>query len=218
MKSNLKKEIICSYKAGDWFDRIPFAHLCDGGITAINVDRRFGKSTFIANAAKKLLSQDMADNINVECGNRSHAKHMTEVFKKVLGNNFEAPYPQITTVKRINIRPDGSGCTFEPQDKRRTVTFIDEFTHVATDYEMRKILTSEFSADAQTWILLDTSYESSIDMEDKNPFVGLLEMPFVRSYEIVGRIPEDVIAYYSNYQKQAIKMRQKAFSITCFTC
>ena len=211
MNNCLKKKIICSYKAGDWYDRIPFTHFCDGGITAINVDRRFGKTTFIANATKEILSQNIADHINVECGNRSNAKYMEMTFKKVLGNDFKALYPQ------ISIRPDGSGCMFEPQDKRRTVTFIDEFTHVATDYEMRKILTSELSADAQTWVLLDTSYEGSTDMKDKNPFAGLLEMPFVRTYEVVGRIPEECLAYFTDEEQQVIKRRQKAFCLQCFT-
>lgn len=211
MNNNLEKEIICSYKAGDWFDKIPFANLCDGGITAINVDRRFGKTTFIAVAVAKILSQNMADCINVECGDRSHAKHMKMTFQKVLGNNFEALYPQ------VNIRPDDSGCTFEPQDKRRTVTFIDEFMHVATGYDLHKILASEFNADAQTWILLDTSYEVSVNLKDKNPFVGLLEMPFVRSYEIVGRIPEECLAYFNDKQQQVIKIRQEAFPTVSFT-
>ena len=206
-----KKEVIYTFKAGDWFDKIPFANLCDGGITAINVDRRFGKTTFIANTTKEILSQNIADHINVECGNRSHAKHMEMTFKKVLGNDFKALYPQ------INIRPDGSGCTFEPQDKRRTVTFIDEFMCVATDYEIRKILSSELNADAQTWILLDTSYEASVDLKDKNPFVGLLEMPFVRSYEVVGRIPEECLAYYSDEKQQVIKKRQEVFPAVSFT-
>jgi len=211
MNNCLKKKIICSYKAGDWFDRIPFTHLCDGGITAINVERRFGKSTFIVNTVKKILLKDMADHIIIECGDRSHAKYMKMTFKKALVDNFEALYPQ------ISIRPDGSGCTSEPFDKRRKITFIDEFTFAATEREMRKILSSELNADAQTWILLDTSYEGSTDMKDKNPFVGLLEMPFVRSYEVVGRIPEECLAYYSAEQQQVIKKRQKAFPAVNFT-
>jgi hypothetical protein len=205
MDKNLKKEVILSYEAGDWFDKIPFTNLCDGGITAINVDRRFGKSTFIVNAVKKILLQNMADYINVECGDRNRARYMKMIFKKVLGDNFEALYP------RISIRPDGSGCTFEPFDKRRTVTFVDEFIFVATEHEIRKILASELNADAQTWILLDTSYEASRKLESKNSFAGLLEMPFVRSYEIVGRIPEECLAYYSDEQQQVIEERLKAF-------
>ncbi len=208
MSDCLKKEVICSYKAGNWFDKIPFAHLCDGGITAINVDRRYGKTTFIANAAKKILSQDMADIIIVECGNRNRVNLIKTVFREVFGDNFEKQYPQ------IEIRPHGNRAL----SKRRTVIFIDDFLYTATDDDIHEILKSELINDAQTWILLDTSYEASTDMKDKNPFVGLLEMPFVRSYEVVGRIPEDIIAYYSDYQQQAIKMRQKAFSITCFTC
>lgn len=206
MNNCLKKEIICSYKPGDWFDRIPLAHLCDGGITAINVDRRFGKSTFVANAAKKILSQDMADIIVVECGGKNRIKLMKTVFKEVFGDNFEKQYPQ------IEIRPHGNRAL----SKRRTVIFIDEFSYTATDDDIHEILKSELISDAQTWILLDTSYEGSTDMKDKNPFAGLLEMPFVRTYEVVGRIPEECLAYYSDEQQQAIKKRQEAFHLQCF--
>lgn len=204
MNKKLEKEIICSYKAGDWFDKIPLAHLCNGGITAINVDRRFGKSTFIANAAKKILTQNMADIIIVECGDRNRVKLMKAVFREVFGDNFEKQYPQ------IDIRPYGDRI-LSGIGKRRTVIFIDEFSYTATDDDIREILKSEFISDAQTWILLDTSYEGSTNMKCKNPFVGLLEMPFTRSYEIVGRIPEECLAFYSDEQQQVIKKRQEVF-------
>ena len=211
MSDCLKKEVICSYKAGDWFDKIPFANLCDGGITAINVDRRFGKSTFIAQAVKKILAQDMADNIVIDCGYIARAKHMEKSFKEVLGDDYKKQYPQ------IDIIPNEQHVITCCSDKRRTVTFIDEFQSAATTRDVCYIIKSEITADAQTWIILGTSYEGSIDIKEKNPFAGLLEMPFVRSYEVVGRIPEDCLAYYSDEKQQVIKKRQEAFPVVSVT-
>lgn len=211
MNNNLEKEVICSYKAGDWFDKIPFANLCDGGVTAINVDRRFGKSTFIANAVEKILSQNMADMITIDCGYPSHAKCMDAALKKKLGDDYHKRYPQ------IEILPNEENMITCFSDRRRTVTFIDEFQHTATDLDVCNILASEIKADASTWVILGTSYEASTGMKKKNPFAGLLEMPFVRSYEIVGRIPEDVIAYYSDEKQQVIKKRQEVLPAVRFT-
>jgi hypothetical protein len=211
MNSNLEKEIICSYEAGDWFDKIPFANLCDGGVTAINVDRRFGKSTFIANAVEKILSQNMADMITIDCGYLSHAKYMDAAIKERLGDDYHKRYSQ------IEILPNEENIAIGCSDKRRTVTFIDEFQHTATNLDVCNILKSEIDADASTWIILGTSYEASTSMKEKNPFAGLLEMPFVRSYEIVGRIPEDCLAYYSDEKQQVIKKRQEAFPTVSFT-
>ena len=127
MNSNLKKEIICSHKAGDWFDRIPLAHLCDSGITAINVDRRFGKTTFVAHAVKKILAQNMADNIIIECGYVSFARYMEQCLKEVLGDDYKERYPQ------IDIRRKEQNLATCYSNKRRTVTFIDEFPYTVTD-------------------------------------------------------------------------------------
>lgn len=210
MNKKLEKEIVCSYKAGDWFDRIPLEHLCDSGITAINVDRRFGKSTFIAHAVKKILTQNMADSVIVECGDRNRVNLMKAVFREVFGDNFEKQYPQ------IDIRPHGDRI-LSGMSKRRTAIFIDEFPYTATNDDIHEILKSKFISDAQTWILLGTSYETSHKLENKNPFAGFLEMPFVRTYEVVGRIPEEYLAYYGDEEQQVIKKRQEAFRIQCFT-
>ena len=211
MIDNLKKEVICSYGAGDWFDKIPFANLIDGGVTAINVDRRFGKTTFIANAVKKILSKGMADHIVIKCGCIVHTKFMEENLKKVLGDDYKKRYPQIDVV------PNEQNMITWCSDKRRTVMFIDEFASAATTQDVREILESEITTDAQTWIILGTSYEGSLDIKEKNPFAGLLEMPFVRTFEVVGRIPENCLAYFDEKRKQIVKMRQEVFPTVSFS-
>ena len=211
MNDNLKKEVICSYGAGDWFDKIPLANLIDGGITAINVDRRFGKTTFIANAVKKILSQDLADHIVIKCGYIVHAKFMEKTLKEVLGDDYKKQYPQ------IDIVPNEQNTITWCSDKRRTVTFIDEFAIAATTQDVCDILESEITTDAQTWVILGTSYEGSLDIKEKKPFVGLLEMPFVRTFEVVGRIPENCLAYFDEKRKQIVKMRQEVFPTVSFS-
>jgi hypothetical protein len=210
MSNCLEKQVICSYGAGDWFDKIPLANLIDGGITAINVDRRFGKTTFIANAVKKILSQDMADHIVIKCGYIVHSKFMERTLKEVLGDDYKKQYPQ------IDIVPNEHNMITLCSDKRRTVTFIDEFASAGTTQDVRDILESEITADAQTWVILGTSYEGSLDIREKNPFVGLLEMPFVRTFEVVGRIPENCLVYFDEKRKQIIKMRQEVFPTISF--
>ena len=195
-----KKEVIYSYKPGDWFERIPLYALCGGGLTAINVDRRFGKTSFVVDAVQRILDLDLLTRINIYCLNRLQAELMEKRLHDELGKDSEDC--------RIRIFPNPEYVRGIRHDKRGCVNIIDE--NVCFDTHIRNAIKSELLEEPDTWIFLGTAYTYGHG-QTKNAFAGLLEMPFVNSFEVVGKIPDEVISYLPKSDQKAIKERYETY-------
>lgn len=200
----MQKNVIYSYEPNDWFDQIPLGALCGGGLTAINVDRRFGKTCFVTEVVKRILEMRLSTSINIYCLNFVQAELMKKRLHE-LGKDSENGH--------IQIFPNPSVASYAydamSHNKRGCINIIDE--DVCSDTHIRRAIKSELFEGPDTWIFIGTSYEYGCG-RTKNAFAGLLEMPFVKSFEIVGKIPDEVMNYLSIRERKAIKERYEVYS------
>lgn len=196
----LDKNVIHSSKPCDWFEKIPQKCIYRTGITAINCDRRYGKTSFIVYLINKVIDDGILDKISI------YVKYISQkiIIEKMINE-------KIPEEKRNRV-------VIDIQTSENDSCYIDltsDVLHIVDDAEclqtkVESAIYNHYNKYPGTWIILGTSYEGESGIK-KSPFKGILEMNFVNTYEVVGKIPEEVKEYLPETKIREIEARQQLF-------
>lgn len=196
MINKSKKEVIESFSPGDWFDKIPPGVLCNSDITAINVDRCYGKTRFIVESIGHILKYDLADYIQIDTGFEIRTKIINKMITEKYGEEFRGKNRIEVFPKKYKLRSyGGKGVTIFIDDAESQPDIVDD------------AITGAIRGRGSTYVLLGTSYSESHTKLEKNYFEGLLEMPFVNTYEVIGKLPDDVFDQLSENVRMKVIAR-----------
>lgn len=206
-----KKTVIETKFIGDWFENILNKEdFCEPGITAINGTRQCGKTTFILHALNAIIENELADVVYIHVANL-HSKMLLEEDLEEMAASEEFYVHDFVKygVRVINdADPASRHGLYALNPGLRVVHIVDD-----SNYSQDIVLEALTHPDECAWILLGSNDDAHNKLSSKDVFAGIIEMPFVDSYEIVKKVPEVLLQNLSDIVAGNMRNRQIAFKL-----
>ena len=199
------KTYIMSYNPCDWFAGISDYIFKEDVTTVINVDRRFGKTSFIKYCILKLAAYG--------CKRKIAIHFASDFLLRSFMEKIEA-----CDLNGIDLYLIDSSA--QPRYFPKGIAYDDNCIHFVDDAEnhLTKLLAYDFDGDCiprknhSTYIILGTDYDA--DVTSNNLYNSVKENSHVYTYEIVGSYSEKILNEYKNIHPDtyyAIKFRQISY-------